>query len=146
MFSVGIDCAVADFSGGRRPASTHLSPHHTGKGVGELADLDLDQHRAIGLEGFGQRLGKAGLIRSASPSPDGRYVLVESYDRPFSYLVPPYRFPLSIGVWYRDGKVAFSLADLPLAEDVPIGRSATRTGPRSVSWRADAPATLAART
>ena len=97
----------------------------------------------VSMDGKAQRLGKAGLIRSASPSPDGRYVLVESYDRPFSYLVPHYRFPLSIGVWYRDGKVAFSLADLPLAEDVPIGRSATRTGPRSVSWRADAPATLA---
>ena len=96
----------------------------------------------VSMDGKAQRLGKAGLIRSASPSPDGRYVLVESYDRPFSYLVPHYRFPLSIGVWYRDGKVAFSLADLPLAEDVPIGRSATRTGPRSVSWRADAPATL----
>ncbi len=97
----------------------------------------------IWIDGKTQRLGKAGLIRSASPSPDGRYVLLESYDRPFSYLVPHYRFPLRIEVRDREGKVAFSLADLPLAEDVPIGRSATRVGPRSVGWRADAPATLA---
>jgi len=97
----------------------------------------------INVNGEMRRLGPPGIIRRATPSPDGRNLLVESYSRPFSYLVPHYRFPLSIGVWDRDGKVAFSLAELPLAEDVPIGRSATRTGPRSVSWRADAPATLA---
>ena len=35
------------------------------------------------------------------------------------------------------------LADLPLADDVPVAFGSVPTGPRSVSWRDDAPATLA---
>ncbi len=96
----------------------------------------------VGLDGSTMKLGNPALIQSASSSPDGKYLLVQSNHRPFSYLVPVYRFPTLVEIWDRDGRVVKQMADLPLAEEVPIGRGATTTGPRSYDWRDDAPATL----
>jgi dipeptidyl aminopeptidase/acylaminoacyl peptidase len=76
------------------------------------------------------------------PSPDGKYILVEIVHRPFSYLVPAYRFPYSVEIWDLKGNVVKRIADLPLAEEIPIGFDAVPTGPRSFGWRSDAPATL----
>ena len=42
----------------------------------------------------------------------------------------------------RTGKVIHKLADLPLAEDIPIAFNSCRQGPRSVGWRSDKPAEL----
>ena len=94
------------------------------------------------ISGSTVNLGDPALIRRASMSPDDNFVLVEEVHRPFSYLVPQYRFPNRIQVWDTQGNLVREVADLPLAEEVPIGRGAVPTGPRSVSWRADVPATL----
>lgn len=96
----------------------------------------------VSLEGEAVRVGPAGMMSQIEPSPDGRYLLVETVHRPFSYLVPYYRFPYRVEVWDRDGAVVRMLADLPLAEEVPIAFDAVPTGPRSFGWRADAPATV----
>ncbi len=87
-------------------------------------------------------LGEAGLIRDFSLSPDGRYVLVQRIHRPFSYVVPFSRFPMETVVLDASGRELRQLADAPLAENVPAGFDAVVSGPRSFSWRADAPATL----
>ena len=50
-------------------------------------------------------------------------------------------FPRTVEVLGLDGKIAFHLATLPLAEEIPIG--GVRTGPRSYQWRPTSPATLA---
>ncbi len=94
------------------------------------------------VSGASEALGQPQLVRRASVSPDDQYVLVELIHRPFSYLVPNSRFPRSIEVWDRQGELVKQVADLPLAEEVPIGRGAVPTGPRSVSWRTDTDATL----
>lgn len=96
----------------------------------------------VALDGGVSRIGDAGLIARVDPSPDGRYLLVETMHRPYSYLVPAYRFPNRVQILDMSGKVVKDVADLPLAEEVPIGRGAVPTGPRSFNWRADAPATL----
>jgi dipeptidyl aminopeptidase/acylaminoacyl peptidase len=97
----------------------------------------------VGLDGSVTPAGPEGLVVSAEPSPDGRYLLTETRHRPFSYLVPYYRFPNRIEVWDRDGNVVHMVADLPLQEEVPIAFDGVATGVRSVQWRADAPAALA---
>jgi dipeptidyl aminopeptidase/acylaminoacyl peptidase len=80
----------------------------------------------------------------ASPSPNGDYILTEAAHRPFSYLVPAYRFPKRIAVLdAQSGDLVKEIADLPLAEDVPVAFGSVRKGVRSAEWRADAPATLA---
>jgi dipeptidyl aminopeptidase/acylaminoacyl peptidase len=103
------------------------------------------QPTRIALSGGAETpLGEPGLVTSFSPSPDGRYLLTQRVRRPFSYLVPVNRFPTEIRVHSaRDGAVVYKVADLPLAENLSPAFDAVPTGPRSVQWRADAPATLA---
>jgi dipeptidyl aminopeptidase/acylaminoacyl peptidase len=94
------------------------------------------------LKGNKQKLGDKGIFLSISSSPDGQYILVQKIHEPFSYLVPYYRFPLSVEIWDRHGNVIQQIADIPLAEEIPIGFNAVRKGPRSFQWRADKPADL----
>jgi dipeptidyl aminopeptidase/acylaminoacyl peptidase len=96
----------------------------------------------VTLDGQVTPIGASGLVFDVSPSPDGRYLLVETVHRPFSYLVPADRFPRKIEVWDLDGKPVHTAADLPLQEEIPISFDSVATGPREVSWREDAPATL----
>jgi dipeptidyl aminopeptidase/acylaminoacyl peptidase len=96
----------------------------------------------LGLDGSVERLGEAGVITGFDPSPAGEHLLVETVHSPYSYRVPYFRFPRRIEVWSPSGRVVHQLADLPLQEEVPVTFGSVPTGPRSVHWRADAPATL----
>ena len=84
--------------------------------------------------------GKPGIFEAAEPSPDGRNLLVARVHRPYSYLHPVFRFPLTVEVWDRAGEKLYQLADLPLADRIPV--EGVRTGPRGYQWRADEPASL----
>jgi dipeptidyl aminopeptidase/acylaminoacyl peptidase len=96
----------------------------------------------VNINGETALIAKPTIFSNAKPSPDGKYLLVETIHRPFSYLVPAYRFPQKIEIRDLNGALVHQIADLPLAETIPIGFEAVRTGPRSVDWRADKPATL----
>jgi dipeptidyl aminopeptidase/acylaminoacyl peptidase len=85
-------------------------------------------------------LGKPAIFGSVEPSPDGNHFLVATIHRPYSYLLSAGSFPRLIEVWDRSGKGVYKLADLPLADQVPI--EGVSTGPRSVNWRPTAPSTL----
>jgi len=95
-----------------------------------------------GLDGTLHPIADPGIAMDLSPSPDGRYLLVEWVHRPYSYRVPAYRFPRRVEVLDRDGRPVHLVANLPLQEEVPITFGSVPTGPRSLGWRADAPATL----
>jgi dipeptidyl aminopeptidase/acylaminoacyl peptidase len=96
----------------------------------------------VELEGTTRELGPADLIPSFSLSPDGRHLLLMRLSTPYSYAVPFSRFAHVIEVWSRDGEFEHQLATNPLADDLPIAFDAVISGRRSVSWRADADATL----
>ncbi len=96
----------------------------------------------VSMNGTSAPIGRAGLISRASTSPDGAYLLVETMKRPFSYIVPASRFPRTIDVWTITGRPVYQVADVPLADEIPIGFGSVRTGRRAVGWRADTPATL----
>ncbi len=83
-----------------------------------------------------------GIIRQISTSPDGNYVFATYVKKPFSYIVPYSRFPLEARILNNEGALVSTIADIPLAEDIPKGFGAVRLGPRSFSWRNDTPATL----
>ena len=94
-------------------------------------------------DGSAQPLGQPGVLRTASASPDGRFVLVRAVHRPFSYTLPVSSFPQRIEVLdAASGSVVKIIADLPLADNVPTNFDAVPTGPRDHAWRTDAPATL----
>jgi dipeptidyl aminopeptidase/acylaminoacyl peptidase len=94
------------------------------------------------LQGQAAPIGATGMIMRAEPSPDGRFLLVETIHRPFSYTVPVYRFPNRIEIWSMSGQLVRQIADNPLADQVPIDFDAVPTGPRDADWRADKPATV----
>jgi dipeptidyl aminopeptidase/acylaminoacyl peptidase len=100
-------------------------------------------YRVPAAGGVAAPLGAPGLVARVDPSPDGRYLLVTRLKRPFSFHVPANRFPTETVVLDAQGATVRKVADLPLAEEMPIAFDAVRTGPREVEWRSDAPATLA---
>jgi len=84
----------------------------------------------------------ASIYRSMEPSPDGNYMLVTTVEKPFSYLVPYYRFPSKTAVYSSDGVHVKTILQVPLIEDLPKGFMAVRTGKRNIDWRDDKAATL----
>ncbi len=96
----------------------------------------------VPLQGAARTVGEPGVHLGASVSPDGRYLLKTTVKRPWSYVVPARLFPTEITVTDLQGRVVHRVADLPLRDDIPTAFDATAPGPRSVQWRADAPATL----
>jgi dipeptidyl aminopeptidase/acylaminoacyl peptidase len=85
-------------------------------------------------------IGKPAIFQSIDPAPDGHNILVTRLHKPFSYLFPDSSFPKEVEVWDTKGKLVYKVASLPLADQVPI--DGVITGPRSVRWRPDEPATL----
>lgn len=101
------------------------------------------QPARVGLDGRAQPLGVPSLYIDLKPSPDGRHVLSQRIERPFSYLVPLQRFPRRIEVLDAgSGLLEHQVARLPLVEGLPTGNDAVPTGVRGIDWRGDAPATL----
>ena len=106
----------------------------------------LAQLAIIDLAGNTKNVGEPDRIASVSVSPDGKYLLTQSIERPYSYIVESSSFPHRIEV--RDltglapGNVVHTVAKLPLEEGLPPGNDSVSNGVRDVSWRADAPATL----
>jgi dipeptidyl aminopeptidase/acylaminoacyl peptidase len=96
----------------------------------------------VDLAGGVARLGAPAMTLSMTASPDGRHLLGQRVERPFSYLVPVTRFPRRIEVLDAEGALVHEVARLPLVEGLPTGNDAVRTGVRDIEWRGDAPATL----
>ncbi|MFA7445342.1 MAG: prolyl oligopeptidase family serine peptidase [Flavobacteriaceae bacterium] len=82
------------------------------------------------------------IYRSESFSPDGNYIMISTIERPYSYIVPLGRFPVTTTIYDKDGKLVSEFDKKPLIEDLPKGFMAVQTGKRSINWRADKPATL----
>lgn len=94
------------------------------------------------LNGGEKVLGAPAIYGAASPSPDGKLILTRVVHKPYSYIVPYFRFPQKISVVDVNGSLVKEIIDLPLIDNIPNGFNAVQTGPRSHNWRADKPATL----
>ncbi len=102
----------------------------------------LTQPAIIELTGKVTLVGAPERMLSFNPSPDGKYLLTQTFERPYSYVVAAPSFPRRIEVRDLSGQTIYTVAKLPIEEGLPSGNDAVRTGVRDVSWRADAPATL----
>jgi len=87
-----------------------------------------------------QLVGPADTYRNADVSPDGNYLLIERLKKPWSLEVAWGRFAHDIEVWNLQGNLVKTIANQPLANEVPIHGEIT--GPRNVSWQPTAPHTL----
>ncbi|MEM1348843.1 MAG: S9 family peptidase, partial [Myxococcota bacterium] len=108
-----------------------LFAHYT---TSQLVRVRVDGEEAIAL-------GAPAMIDYAAPSPDKRYVLVKTLHEPFSRVVPEYYFAHTIAVRdARDFSLVATIAEQPLAEEVPI--QGVRTGVRGIGWKPLRDATL----
>ena len=111
-------------------------------------DEDLFEYYAtsqaaiVNLKGEITFLNDKDIIDNLKPSPDGRYYLEEKIIRPFSYLLPYYRFPRQVEIRDMAGRLIKTLASLPLQDQIPITRGAVQIGPRDFGWRADVPSAV----
>lgn len=96
----------------------------------------------VTLAGTMELFKPAAMYSDVSISPDGRYALVETLQKPFSYIVPLSRFPQRAVVYDLAGKEIKVVNEVPLNEIMPKGFSSVRKGRREMDWRADKPATL----
>lgn len=96
----------------------------------------------LNLNGKTTLYKKADLYAGEGFSPDGNYILITTIKKPFSYIVPLNRFPMTSIAYDLSGKEVKVVNEVALSEIMPKGFMATRTGKRSMSWRADLPATL----
>jgi dipeptidyl aminopeptidase/acylaminoacyl peptidase len=85
-------------------------------------------------------VGPAATYADASVSPDGNYLLIERLKMPWSHEVAWWRFAHDVEVWDVEGKLVKTIANQPLANEVPT--RGVPTGRRSVSWQPTAPHTL----
>lgn len=104
--------------------------------------LVTSELRLVGLDGESRLFKPAAMYAGESVSPGGEYILVTTLRRPFSYIVPLWRFPMRETVYALDGRAIETVNDVPLIEVMPKGFSSARKGRRSMHWRADKPATL----
>ena len=101
-----------------------------------------DQISLVGVNGKITPVGPPGIHARVTPSPNGKYLLVETIQRPYSYQVPMDVFPSRTEVWDLNGKVLREIRSSHIAEEAPSARDAVLPGIRIVNWRPDVPATL----
>lgn len=104
--------------------------------------LAVSEIYKISLDGSKTKWKDSDMYRNISFSPDGNYVMTTTIKRPFSYLVPYYRFPSVTTIYKKDGTLVNEVLNAPLNEDLPKGFMATEEGRRDISWRKDKAATL----
>ncbi|NNL16353.1 MAG: S9 family peptidase [Flavobacteriaceae bacterium] len=104
--------------------------------------LVLSELKVIDLNGNESPWLESDMYRSMSFSPDGKYIMVTTIEKPFSYLVPYRRFPSKTNIYDTNANLVKIVLEVPLIEDLPKGFMSVRKGMRNLSWRADKPATL----
>lgn len=86
----------------------------------------------IDLSGRVRNIGAPAIFSNADFSPDGKYILAERIERPFSYQFPFSRFPKNVEVWDMNGKTVASIVKTPLQDNLPV--QGVPVGPRGYSW------------
>jgi dipeptidyl aminopeptidase/acylaminoacyl peptidase len=85
-------------------------------------------------------IGPPAPIEQVRVSPNGRYMLVDVLQRPFSHTVPAAGFPRRTEIRDARGALVRLLAERAPSDAVPAG--GVPIGPRNVKWRPNEPASL----
>ncbi|MBX2930472.1 MAG: S9 family peptidase [Chitinophagaceae bacterium] len=96
----------------------------------------------LNTNGIETPIGKPAIYKTFAASPNRAYILVETINKPFSYLVPANGFASTVSITDMKGNVVKLMAELPSAETRPTGRDNVQNIPRNFSWRDDEAADL----
>lgn len=87
-------------------------------------------------------IGQPAIYNYYNISPDKKYILQATIQKPFSYLVPYNGFPSVVRITDINGKEIKKIASIPSSETAPSGNDNVQLVPRGYNWRNDEPATL----
>jgi dipeptidyl aminopeptidase/acylaminoacyl peptidase len=96
----------------------------------------------VRLDGGSVRLGKGGVFVEATPSPDGKWVLLFERHHPYTYLLPFSAFPERVSAVNLKTGTAKQFVDKPLEDNIPNIHDAVAPGPRDYEWRSDTGASI----
>lgn len=96
----------------------------------------------VDLNGNKKLFKEAAMYSDESFSPDGNYLMITTIEKPFSYIVPYYRFPQKTTIYNQSGQLIKIVNEVPLTEIMPKGFMATSSSKRNMNWRSDKPSTL----
>ena len=88
------------------------------------------------------KLSSPAIYAAFTVSPDNKYILTETIQKPYSYLVTAYSFASTMAIMDMGGKIVKSLAKLPSGETTPSGYDNVLPSPRGFAWRSDEPSTI----
>jgi dipeptidyl aminopeptidase/acylaminoacyl peptidase len=94
------------------------------------------------VNGVETKIGQPAIYADVNISPDKKYLLTRTLQKPFSYLVPASGFNSSLQVMDASGKLVKHITNLPSSETAPGGNDNVQPGPRSYTWRSNAAASL----
>jgi len=103
-----------------------------------LATAQLVKNNA----GVETKIGAPAIISSIDLSPDKKYFLTRTINKPFSYLVTVYGFATTVNVTDLNGKIVKTIADLASAETTPSGYDNVQNVARAFDWKDDEAATI----
>jgi len=136
----GPTISVADGSMAQNPTYQDLLKNPSDEH--NFEQLALSELHRVSLDGSSEVWLKSAMYSGISFSPDGKYVMVTTIEKPFSYLVPYYRFPSTTTIYTSGAGKVETVLEAPLIEVLPKGFMAVETGRRDLEWRDDRPATL----
>ncbi len=87
-------------------------------------------------------IGKPAVYAYVTPSPDKKYFLTRTLNKPYSYLVTAGGFPSTVNITDITGKVVKLMAELPSTEGRPSGYDNVQNVPSNFDWRDDEAATI----
>jgi dipeptidyl aminopeptidase/acylaminoacyl peptidase len=94
------------------------------------------------VNGVETKINQPAIYSFISASPDKKYLLVRSINKPFSYVVPANGFNTTVTIHDAAGKLIKELAKIPSSETAPGGNDNVADVPRSIEWRDDEAATI----
>lgn len=87
-------------------------------------------------------IGKPAIYEGINLSPDKKYMMLQTIQKPFSYLVTATGFPSDISITDISGKLVKKLVSLPSTEGSPSGYDNTQNVDRDYNWRDDVAASV----
>lgn len=97
---------------------------------GQVARIDLES-------GDIEPIGEPGLVRNINPSPSGDHLIVQSIEKPFSYIVPYYSYAWTEEIWNLDGEVLTTLRKSDPREGDSEAEELEDFNRRDIQWRPD---------
>lgn len=134
--------SVQEATGSKAPVRTYQDLLRNKQDEAQFEYYTTSEVKLLTLDGKESNFLPADIYMALDYSPDGKYIMASTIAKPFSYIVPYYRFPENTTIYDKTGKLVSEFYQKPLIEELPKGFDSVEEGKRYIYWRADLPATL----